>query len=155
MSIKSTLAVAMTALLVPTVALALSLPSRNTGSGVSVNDIYLAWTAPSSREDGTALALTEIAGYEIAALCTSTTGVFLDTLIPAAAGATSYDLMDNAAGVCEFAISTVDTTGLQSVWSDVVSITIEPSSGPKKIQLFLNQKIVQSVIKPVGKETKH
>lgn len=110
---------------------AINLPARNTGAGV--RDVLLEWNIPTTRQDGSPLALTDLAGYEIAILC----GTDNDILLPIDGGNTSrYSIPNLPIGTCEFAISATDTDGLQSDWSDVVTATIKAGVGPKKIVLI-------------------
>lgn len=79
----------------------------------------LSWTAPTIREDGTPLALSELAGYEI--YYTSDDPAVAGTITIAGGSEASYVLPNLAAGNYYFTISAIDSNGLKSAMSALVS----------------------------------
>lgn len=88
-----------------------SLPPFNL-TVLAANDATLSWIPPALREDGTALALTDIAGYRIYH------GPAPDQLallaVDAQPTATRYTVQNLATGVHYFAVSAYDTNGIES-----------------------------------------
>lgn len=82
---------------------------------VGANDATLSWMAPSTREDGTALPSTEIAGYRIYHGPAPDQLTLLAT--DADATATRYTVQNLVPGVHYFAVSAYDTNGLESALS--------------------------------------
>ena len=78
----------------------------------------LSWTAPTIREDGTPLALSELAGYEI--YYTSDDPAVAGTITIAGGSEASYVLPNLAAGNYYFTISAIDSEGLKSAMSALV-----------------------------------
>ncbi len=92
--------------------------------------LTLNWNAPTQREDGSALAMTEIGGYEIYYFLQGTPqdqGTSID--VPAMDGngqyTTSYNLELDQPGSYVFAISTYDVNGIYSQISDEVVVDIQ------------------------------
>lgn len=88
-----------------------------------LNTVTMTWQAPITREDGTALEVSEIGGYEIYMIDESTgeENVFtinIGTL-------TTHTVNDLMAGVYHFSISAFDTSGVYSVLADPVTATIQ------------------------------
>jgi len=80
---------------------------------------------PSTRENGQALLLSELSGYEIYYVLESSGAA--DTKIVVSGGSTiSYNITSLAAGTYDFAISAVDTSGLKSPLSGVVVVQVGP-----------------------------
>jgi hypothetical protein len=82
---------------------------------VPANDATLSWIAPSTREDGSALALTDIAGYRIYHGPASDQLTLLAT--DADAAATRYTVQNLVPGIHYFAVSVYDTNGSESALS--------------------------------------
>jgi hypothetical protein len=82
--------------------------------------IQLSWSVPTSRENGEPLAVDEIAGY----LITYTVDGVANSVDVAGGTTTSYTIDNVTAGVWEFTIQSIDTTGLQSIMSDMVTTII-------------------------------
>jgi hypothetical protein len=87
--------------------------------------VNLSWIIPSTRENGQPLQLSELAGYEL----------YYTTDADAAAGTTvkvnggssaSYVIANLPAGSYYFAISAIDTSGLKSPLSAMVTATVGP-----------------------------
>ncbi len=116
-------------LFLPTLSNAITLPDRTTT--VAQRDVQLSWSIPTQRQNGDELLLSELSGYEIAVGCGTE-----DTIIEVPAGVETYTVPDLAVGSCDFSISAIDTDGLQSPWSDVISAQIKSGYGPQQIQLY-------------------
>lgn len=118
----------------PGLSFAIDLPLRVTSIDRSVT---LSWSAPTAREDGTALTASEIGGYEIALAVDASP----PDIIQIAAFETSHELNSLTPGVYEFAINAFDTDGLYSQWSDPVTATVRSGVGPEKPQLSFIQRV--------------
>ena len=116
-------------LFLPTLSNAITLPDRTTT--VAQRDVQLSWSIPTQRQNGDAFLASELGGYQLAVGCGDT-----DELYDVPAGVDTYTVPDLPIGSCDFAISAIDTDGLQSPWSDVVTAQIKDGYGPQKIQLF-------------------
>lgn len=82
----------------------------------------LSWTPPSTREDGSPIALSELTGYEI---YYTTDDLTQATTVAVSGGSnTSYSLPSLAAGTYHFAIAAIDSNGLKSSLSGLVSTTL-------------------------------
>jgi hypothetical protein len=89
-----------------------------------VYSAQISWTIPSTRIDGTPLALSELTGYEI----------YYTTDDPAVSGkvsvsggsSASYRATDLKAGNYYFTISAIDSTGLKSAMSTMATIKFGP-----------------------------
>jgi fibronectin type 3 domain-containing protein len=85
------------------------------------------WQAPSERENGTVLSAGELAAYELSYYSeASPDSVFVEI----GAVDSSYSLSDFEPGTYYFTISSVDTDGLKSVLSDVVTVIIDEPVEP-------------------------
>jgi hypothetical protein len=105
-----------------TLLLALLLPFM-----ASAADVTVSWTHPTSREDGTLLAVTEIASTKIEwGLCSN--GTYTSS-VTVPAPATSKALTNIASGVYCFRAYTTDVNGLVSAPSAVVQKAL--NSPPK------------------------
>lgn len=88
-------------------------------------DLQLAWTLPTQREDGSTLASQDIAGYEVYMTMIDGNNVTTDQVLSVSdASQTSLLLADLTTGQYHLAISAIDTNGLKSQLSDVVSYTV-------------------------------
>ena len=97
-------------------------------------DAKLDWTAPTQREDGTALAANQIAGYDLEwGKC----GQAQQTLRVGAV--TTHTITGLAYGEWCFRVRTVDTTGLLSAWAGPVQKVI---LAPPKPPVFTTVAIV-------------
>jgi len=86
------------------------------------NNIILSWVAPATRENGEALALSAIAGYEIY----YTSDRDRSSVIVIDGGQITEHSIDGlAADTFHFSISTIDIGGLKSEMSEVISISLE------------------------------
>ncbi|WP_101758816.1 fibronectin type III domain-containing protein [Oceanicoccus sp. KOV_DT_Chl] len=86
--------------------------------------LQIAWSAPTTRENGTELKAGDIAGYEVYYTAMSNSNALADELIAIEGNQTSFQLTDLNAGEYHFAIATIDNTGLKSNISEVVTVTI-------------------------------
>lgn len=77
--------------------------------------VSLSWAAPTSRSDGTALALSEIAGYTL--YYGSASGEYTNSIAINDPGTTSLTLDDLPVGTYYFVMTTRDTDGLESGYS--------------------------------------
>jgi len=84
----------------------------------------LSWSIPTTRVNGTALNLSELAGYEI--YYTNDSGSVSKTVSVSGGGAVSYTVASIAPGSYHFAISAIDSAGLKSSLSSVVDATFGP-----------------------------
>lgn len=82
----------------------------------------LTWTIPTTRADGTALAVSELAGYEV--YYTNDSGSVSVTLSVSGASTVSTTVASLTTGNYYFSISAVDSTGLKSALSSVVTYTV-------------------------------
>ena len=90
---------------------------------VSTGSAQISWSTPTTRQDGTALTASEIAGYNLYHSNTGTSSLTkLASLTPSELSIVVSDL---AAGTHYFALSTIDTKGLQSSMSSTISVTIQ------------------------------
>lgn len=94
-------------------------PSPNTGT------ITLTWTPPSTRADGSALALTDIGGYEIYYYLDGTPINEGEMVNISNRNTTAYTTPELPAGKYYFAISTYDTAMIYSPLSTPVSAAID------------------------------
>jgi hypothetical protein len=100
-----------------------SAPSTPPPPQVVSRTITLAWTPPSTRQDGTPLALSELRGYEIYYYREGTTSG--DTVLPINGGSTqSTQLTLSTAGTYRFAIVAIDTSNRVSSLSNYVSVSV-------------------------------
>jgi len=82
----------------------------------------ITWTAPSTREDGTALSLSEITGYKIyygTAADNYTVVVDINDV-----STTQYTISSLTTGTYYFAVTTIDTDGRESLYSTNLSKTV-------------------------------
>ena len=80
-----------------------------------VGSVSLSWAAPASRTDGTALALSEIAGYTL--YYGASEGDYSESIAIDDPVTTSITLTDLPAGTYYFVMTTRDTNGLESGYS--------------------------------------
>lgn len=87
-----------------------------------MRDISLSWEIPLEREDGSPLALYEIDGYKIAY---GTVASQLESSVSVTGAAvTEYTFSSLLAGVYYFAISTIDSDGVQGRYSEAVQVVV-------------------------------
>jgi len=94
------------------------------GSGTGTSDQFpsLSWIAPSEREDGTPIALSEIAGYRIYYGTSNGEYPFRLDITDSTAERTGLDSL--FPGDYVFVITTLDTDGRESAFSKEVSVSI-------------------------------
>jgi len=98
-------------------------PTNPTPSSYSAS---LSWTIPSAREDGKALSLSELSGYEVY-YTTDASSTSKGTVVKIDGGnKSSYVVSGLPAGTYYFAISAIDTNGLKSALSSMVSAKFGP-----------------------------
>lgn len=102
-------------------------PNSSTGGGANTSpppasgSATLTWTAPSTREDGSAIALSEIDSYDI---LYGTSPDALNQTVSIAGAETSAEITGLESGTWYFAIRVIDTEGLVSEPSDVISYSV-------------------------------
>jgi len=84
----------------------------------SLTDVTLSWVAPSQREDNTAIALSEIAGYKI--YYGTTQGEYTNSVDINDGSAESYTFKAFPSGTYFFVVTTLDTEGRESQYSPEV-----------------------------------
>jgi predicted phage tail protein len=82
--------------------------------------VSLGWTIPATRENGQALSLSELSGYEIYYVAGATDR----TVVVSGGSVATYRITGLAAGSYTFAISAVDTSGAKSALSAVVVVNV-------------------------------
>lgn len=97
----------------------------STGGGTTTPTSYtakLSWTPPSTRENGTPLAMSELTGYEV---YYTSDDLSQSVTVPVSGGSvTTLSVPNLKAGTYHFAISAVDSKGLKSELSSMVSKTL-------------------------------
>ena len=91
-------------------------------SGAGSNVLNLSWVAPSAREDGSALSLSEIASYRI--YYGTESGDYQNELDVNDSSAVQAQISGIGSGTYYIALSTVDTEGRESSFSTEVVITV-------------------------------
>jgi len=82
----------------------------------------LSWEIPSTRADGSALSASALSGYEIYYTTDKTSGTYV-----VSGGTTSvYTAAELPAGTYHFAMSAIDSNGLKSALSSMVTVTFGP-----------------------------
>jgi hypothetical protein len=99
-------------------------PTTTTPTAPTTYSAQLSWSAPSTRADGTPLALSDLAGYEI--YYTTDDPAVSRTITVSGSAALSYTLSDLSAGNYYFAMAAIDTTGLKSDLSAIAPIKVGP-----------------------------
>jgi VCBS repeat-containing protein len=85
-------------------------------------NVSLSWVAPSQREDGTALSLSEISGYKV--YYGTTQGQYPNSTTINDSTATGHTFTNFPAGAYYFVVTTIDVDGLESGYSPVVKKVI-------------------------------
>lgn len=99
--------------------------STSSGSLSESHSIHITWTVPTTRVDGSALAATALAGYRLF-YSREDSSASEDAVVAIDGGnTTSADLTLAVAGTYLFAITAVDTDGVESELSTPVSVTVE------------------------------
>ena len=101
------------------------LPACSAGGGGSTqgssNNLGISWTAPSEREDVTPISLSEIAGYRV--YYGTETGVYQNQL--AVDGSVTLATISGlSSGTYYVAVTTIDTEGRESAYSQEVIATV-------------------------------
>jgi hypothetical protein len=97
--------------------------STSTTTAPTSYSAQLSWTIPTTRADGTALTASDLAGYEI--YYTDDTGS-VSAVVPVSGGSTaSTTVASMTPGKYSFAISAIDSAGLKSSLSSVVSVSFQ------------------------------
>ena len=104
------------------ICLLLLLVSCGGGGGSSVSDSLLKWSAPSEREDGTKISLSEIQGYRI--YYGTDKGIYPNQLTIIDDSIKFGDFKDVSKGSYYVVITTLDTEGRESAFSEVVVVDL-------------------------------
>lgn len=100
-----------------------SAPSTPATPTPTAQTITLSWTSPSTREDGSALPMSELSGYRIFYYLEESPDN--DTVVPVSGGSTrSAQVTLSTSGTYYFAIAAVDNNGLVSNLSNYVSLAV-------------------------------
>lgn len=112
---------------IPVIILLLPLTACNSGGGDSspetapgLNGAYLSWMAPSEREDGTGLSLTEIAGYRV--YYGENPGEYTDSVDINDQSMMQMTLDTIPSGTYYIAVTAIDTEGHESVLSSEIVV---------------------------------
>jgi hypothetical protein len=97
-------------------------PNNNPGQTTSFN-ITLSWAPPSTREDGTALTLSELSGYEVYYYLDGTDASQGEVKQVSGGTTTTAEITLDGPGTYYFAIAARDQNGLVSNLSNYVSAT--------------------------------
>lgn len=99
-------------------------PTSPTTPAATAHTLQLSWTIPSTRENGTALTLSELSGYEIYYYAEgSSSGA--GEVVPVSGGtSTSTKVTINGSGTYYFAIAARDNAGLLSNLSNYVAANL-------------------------------
>ena len=103
----------------PVLVLLLPLAACN-GSGSESNGAYLSWLAPSEREDGTVLSLTEIAGYRV--YYGEKPGEYTNSIDIHDRTSVHMALDSIPAGLYYVAVTAIDTAGRESALSSEIVV---------------------------------
>lgn len=106
---------------------ALLIPLLSFGQEIPPDGAKLSWTPPTEREDNTPLPLSELQGFEVL-WGTSQTDLNQTVFVPV--GTNEYMVTSLTEGTWYFAVKAIDTDGLESGLSAIVSKTIEPQQEP-------------------------
>jgi len=91
------------------------------GTGPDLNTPVLSWVAPSEREDGSGLSLSEIARFRV--YYGTSSGDYSDTIDINDNAAVQMALVNIPSGTFFIAITAVDADGLESTYSTEVIVT--------------------------------
>lgn len=87
--------------------------------------LQIVWQAPATREDGSVLSNSDIAGYEIYYTSIAADNTTVDQLIEVSgADQSSYTMEDVPVGEYHFAVATIDSAGVKSQISDVITTVV-------------------------------
>lgn len=95
--------------------------TTNTGA-INTSDVRLSWAAPSEREDNKPISLSEIAGYKI--YYGTSQRSYSDNIKIDDGDVDSYTFYNMDAGTYYFALTTLDTAGRESQYSDEIKIVV-------------------------------
>ena len=109
-------------LLIPVVFLFACSGGGGSGGSSSASFGGLTWTAPSERENGDALSLSEIAGFRI--YYGEESGIYPGTIDISDGSSVESDLDDVSSGKYFVVVTTIDTDGRESAFSEEVEVEI-------------------------------
>jgi hypothetical protein len=106
----------------PGVAKTCQLFSTATATAPKAYDVKLSWTIPTTRQNGKALSLSELKGYEVYYATDSNTSTANDTVVKVTGGSINSSTISKLpAGTYYFSISAIDVNGVKSPLSPMVS----------------------------------
>lgn len=97
------------------------------------NTVNLTWDTPTTREDGSSMAITELGGFYIRYQCNGG-AVMTDMLEDGEMVTHQIESLPN--GGCNFQIATYDTAGVVGNYSDIVSIDLGDELEPGVVTNF-------------------
>lgn len=99
--------------------------STATATAPQAYDVKLSWTIPTTRQNGKALALSELKGYEVYYATDSSASTANDTVVTVNGGSISSSTISKLpAGTYYFSISAIDVNGVKSPLSTMVSTKV-------------------------------
>lgn len=99
--------------------------STTTATAPSTYNVKLSWTIPTTRQNGTPLALSELKGYEVYYATDSSTSTANDTVVKVTGGSINTSTISALpAGTYYFSISAIDVNGVKSPLSAMVSTKV-------------------------------
>lgn len=99
-------------------------PSTTPSTPTVAHTLQLSWTIPTTRENGNALTLTELSGYQIYYYPEGSAQGAGEIVNVSGGSTNSTQVTINGAGTYYFAIAAVDQVGLQSNLSNYVAVTL-------------------------------
>ncbi len=99
-------------------------PAAQTPSANGAYSVHVTWTAPTTRADGSALAMSALEGYRLFYIRDGSSPNEDASVTIGGGATTSADLSLNIAGTYTFAITAIDSSGVESVLSAPVSVTL-------------------------------
>lgn len=109
-------------ILFPAVSLVGCAGGGGSGDGSSIEFAGIKWVAPSERDDGSVLSLSEIAGYRV--YYGEVSGVYTDLVVIDDSAAIQAKLGAIPSGEYFVVVTTIDTDGRESVYSAEVGVTL-------------------------------
>lgn len=96
--------------------------TSDTGAGNPVDSISLSWVAPSQRDNGDSISMSEIAGYRI--YYGTVQGAYEHQIEINSGSIDQATLDDLSGGTYYMVVTTIDTDGRESAYSDELEATI-------------------------------
>lgn len=108
----------------PTLPASESTTTTPTTPTATAHTLQLSWSVPATREDGSALAKSDLAGYQIYYYQDGSSADG-ETVSVAGGSSTSAQIAINGSGTYYFAIAALDQNGLLSQLSNYVAVTLD------------------------------